>query len=273
MCEALVVSALDVETAEMMEEMNDAFGEMFQTVGGFLDLPVIVIVGLFVLFLVGIIIFAVVLVKHASKKNQSARTTFVPFAAESMKEDLPLPEKNTGNQCIYCGKEIQPGSEYCNHCGKKQVRLYTKVFNRKNMQNEEFISMINTWLASNKRIANVKCDMMTNTGYGLLVNQYFLDSVALKFELFSKPNENQYAMVELKRYGLTQTSTRDLLEEWKAHNPTAKVVKTAGGTTMRGKPGMDLVNGLGANNNAQLFVLFKVPRKPSTVPAEHSGTV
>lgn len=216
---------------------------------------------LFIVLVITIIIVNVVLLIKQNHKNRSAKTTFVPFESEALKEDLPIPEKNNGDKCIYCGQEIQPGSEYCSHCGKKQVKTYTKIFNRQNMNNEEFINMINTWLASNSRIANVECKMMTNTGYGLLVNQYFLDSVALKFELFRNPNENQYAIAELKRYGLKHTSTRELLDEWKLHNPNAKIIDTAGGTTMRGRSGMELTNGLGANNNAQLFVFFKVPRK------------
>lgn len=225
------------------------------------DILPYIIFPLFIVFVVIIIASSIVLMKKEKKKNNSARTTFVPFESDALKEDLPVPEKNNGNKCIYCGQEIQPGSEYCSHCGKKQVKTYTKIFNRQKMNNEEFINMINTWLASNSRVANVECKMMTNTGYGLLVNQYFLDSVALKFELFRNPNENQYAIAELKKYGLKHTSTRELLDEWKLHNPNAKIIDTAGGTTMRGQSGMELTNGLGANNNAQLFVFFKVPRK------------
>lgn len=129
------------------------------------------------------------------------------------------------------------------------------------MSNEEFINMINTWLASNDRVANVECEMMTNTGYGFLVNKYFLDSVALKFEVFKNPNKNQYALTSISKFGFKRTSTTDMINEWKIHNPKAKIVKTAGGTTMRCPQGAELFNGAGASNNTQLFVLFKIPRE------------
>lgn len=221
---------------------------------------VIFVIGIFIL-VIAAIIFNITLLKKEFKKNQSARTTFVPFSSDRFKEDFPTPEKSNDNQCIYCGKEITPGSEYCCHCGKKQVKTYTKIFNRENMSNEEFINMINTWLASNNRIANVECKMITNTGYGLVVNKYFLDSVALKFEVFKNPNSNQYALASVSKFGFKRTSTNAIIEEWKLHNPNAKIVKTAGGTTMRGKQGAELFNGAGASNNAQLFVFFKIPRK------------
>lgn len=223
-------------------------------------LMVIFFIGFFILFIV-VIIFNIFVLKKEFKKNQSARTTFVPFLSDRFKEDFPTPEKSNDNKCIYCGKEITPGSEYCSHCGKKQVKTYTKIFNRKNMSNEEFINMINTRLASNDRVANVECEMMTNTGYGLVVNKYFLDSVALKFEVFENPNKNQYALTSVSKFGFKHTSTTDIINEWKLHNPTAKIIKTVGGTTMRGDQGAELFNGIGASNNAQLFVFFKVPRK------------
>lgn len=223
-------------------------------------LMVIFFIGFFILFIAAII-FNIFVLKKEFKKNQSARTTFVPFSSDRFKEDFPTPEKSNDNKCIYCGNEITPGSEYCSHCGKKQVKTYTKIFNRQNMSNEEFINMINTWLASNDRVANVECEMMTNTGYGFLVNKYFLDSVALKFEVFKNPNKNQYALTSISKFGFRRTSTTDIINEWKLHNPTAKIIKTAGGTTMRGDQGVELINGVGARNNAQLFVLFKIPRE------------
>lgn len=223
-------------------------------------LMTIFFIGFFILFIAAII-FNIFVLKKEFKKNQSARTTFVPFSSDRFKEDFPTPEKSNDNKCIYCGNEITPGSEYCSHCGKKQVKTYTKIFNRQNMSNEEFINMINTWLASNDRVANVECEMMTNTGYGFLVNKYFLDSVALKFEVFKNPNKNQYALTSISKFGFRRTSTTDIINEWKLHNPTAKIIKTAGGTTMRGDQGAELINGVGARNNAQLFVLFKIPRE------------
>lgn len=209
---------------------------------------------------VAAIIFNIYLFRREYKKNSSARTTFVPFSSGQLNEDLPMPEKNIENKCMYCGQEIVPGSVYCNHCGKKQVQKYQKIFNRQNMSNAEFIQMINTWLASNNRIANVDCRMLTNTGYGLLVNRYFLDSVALEFELLSKPNANQYALVEVNKFGLRRSTTNDLVSEWKTYNPTARIIKTAGGTAMRGNQGMELVDGLGSANRAQVFIFFKTPK-------------
>lgn len=218
----------------------------------------------FAIFLVVFVVMLILIIKKTTEernKNKSARAPFIPpVSSEAMEEDMPFPSAKAGNFCIHCGLEIQPGSEYCSHCGKKQVQRYTKQFTRSNMSNDEFIQMVNTWLASNSRIANVTCQMQTSTGYGMLVNQYFLDHVVLQFELFNKPNQMQYAIVELKKYGYKKTETAQLLAEWQAANPTAKVLSRDGGTTMRGQSGSLLMNGLGASNNAQLFVFFKFPR-------------
>lgn len=222
-----------------------------------------ILIPLFILFIIGIIAINVVIYLKALKENKSAKKTFMPFQPVSSDNENHTPQntlQKVEGKCMYCGKDISSDSEFCNHCGKKQVEEYVKVFNRYNMNNDEFIASINSWLASNPKIANVKCEFNMRTGYGFLVNKYLLDSVALKYELFKNNNENQYAIVELKKFGFYQKSSDALLEEWKANNPNAVVLKRSGGRHSRGDEGHELFWGIGANNNTQLFVFFKFKR-------------
>ncbi|MDE5604753.1 MAG: hypothetical protein K2I73_04125 [Eubacterium sp.] len=224
-----------------------------------------IIIPLIVLVVGGAIIFNVIIYRKAFKDNKSSKTTFVPFQPITRDNENHIPinaiQKIEG-KCMYCGKDISSDSEFCSFCGKKQVEEYVKVFNRYNMNNAEFIASINSWLASNPKIANVKCEFNTRTGYGLLANKYLLDSVALKYELFKNNNENQYGIVELKKFGLYQKSSDALLSEWQAYNPNAVVLKRSGGRHSRGKVGHELFWGIGAKNNTQLFVFFKFKRNP-----------
>ena len=151
--------------------------------------------------------------------------------------------------CINCNQEIPDGVKFCNHCGKKQVQKYVKVFNKLNMSNDAFILLINQWIADNPKIANVKCEFNSSSEFGLLSNKYVLDSVVLKYELFESDNKNQYALVELSKLGFYHKSAKDMLNEWKMHNPNAVVLKTSGGSNSRGYVGHSLLGGVGAINN------------------------
>ena len=222
-----------------------------------------IIIPLIVLVVGGAIIFNVIIYRKAFKDNKSSKTTFVPFQPITRDNETHMPinavQKIEG-KCMYCGKDISSDSEFCNHCGKKQAEEYIKIFNRQRMNNDEFIASINSWLANNPKIANVKCEFNTRTSFGLLVNKYLLDSVALKYELFKNNNENQYGIVELKKFGLYRKSSDALLAEWQAHNPNAVVLKQSGGSHSRGEAGHELFGGIGASNNTQLFVFFKFKR-------------
>lgn len=221
-------------------------------------------VPLIVLLVIVFIVFYIIIFKKIIKDNKSAKQTFIPFQPaikdnENHTAANALPR--TEGKCMYCGKDISPESKFCRHCGKKQVEEYEKVFNRYNMSNAEFIASINSWLANNPKIANVKCEFNIRTGFGLFVNKYLLDSVALKYEMFESNNENQYAIVELKKFGFYQKSSDALLAEWQNNNPNAIVLKRNGGRHSRGDAGHELFWGIGANNNTQLFVFFKFKRK------------
>ena len=222
---------------------------------------------LFTFFIVLVILVAftinVLIIKKAMENNKTAKTTFIPFQPTPADNENHTPltalQKIDG-KCMYCGKEIAVGSEYCNHCGKKQTQEYVKIFNKQNMNNDEFIVLINKWLADNPRIANVSCEFNTRTGWGWFVNKYVLDSVAFKYELFRNNNENQYALIELSKFGFYHKPTKKLLDEWKAKNPQVTILKTSGGSHSRGQENHDLFWGIGANNNTQLFVFFKFKR-------------
>ena len=46
------------------------------------------------------------------------------------------------NKCIYCGAEIEAGSKFCNHCGKKQVVKYKMSFENKGFFNHLMQSLL-----------------------------------------------------------------------------------------------------------------------------------
>lgn len=164
-------------------------------------------------------------------------------------------------KCLYCNAEIPEGSAFCTACGKKQVEKYKKVFTKGSMTEDEMIDQINQWFANNPRVANVSASISLKSGFGLLTNKYILDTVSVEYELFKDNNLNQYAMLNLNKFGLVGTTTDKMLEDWKKKNPGAKVVARNGGRNARGQTGSLMLGGLGASNRTQLYIIFKYNRK------------
>lgn len=166
--------------------------------------------------------------------------------------------------CMYCGAQIQDGSQFCSACGKKQVKVYTQTFTRGNMSEDQFIQQINQWFATYPHVANVKGKFMLNHGFGFAVNKYVIDAFSIEYELFKGENENQYAVVMLQNTGIVKTTTDTLLARWKEANPGAVVISRDGGVNQRGSAGSLALGGFGATNKTQLYVFFKFKRDNGT---------
>ena len=166
--------------------------------------------------------------------------------------------------CMYCGAEITENSTFCSSCGKKQVTKYHQTFQRGNLSEEAFIDQINQWFAQYPQVANVKGQFLLKHGVGLMVNKYVLDAFAIEYEVFGGTNENQYGVTMLTTTGLVKTTTDELLAQWLAANPGAKIVSRNGGVNQRGQTGSLILGGIGAMNKTQLYVLFKFNRKKGT---------
>ncbi len=166
--------------------------------------------------------------------------------------------------CMFCHAELPENATFCPACGKKQVVRYTQTFHRGNMNEEEFINQINAWFAQYSHVANVKGEFLLGQGLGLMVNKYTFDALSIEYEVFSGENTNQYAVIQLTDFGFTHKNTSDMLAQWKSANPGATVIRTAGGVHQRGSAGSLVLGGFGANNKAQLYVLFKFDRKKGT---------
>ncbi len=173
--------------------------------------------------------------------------------------------------CIFCGTALPENATFCPACGKKQVMRYTQTFQRGKMKEQDFIDQINAWFAQYPQVANVKGELHLGHGVGLLVNKYVLDALSIEYEVLSGRNVNQYALVELSKFGLVRKETSDLLAQWKQANPGATVVRTAGGVNQRGSGGSLAIGGFGANNNTQLYVLFKFNRKTGPALPPQNG--
>ncbi len=163
--------------------------------------------------------------------------------------------------CKKCGKEINEGSAFCPLCGAKQVDIYTKVFKRGGMSENDFINSINTWFQQNPKVANVKGKFDTDTSIGLLANKYQLNSFTVEYELFNNDNLNQYALVKEECYNVVSKKTKDYVEDWKKSHPNFKVVNWQGGTHSRGQTGAFLIGGFGAANRLNVYILYKFARK------------
>ena len=163
--------------------------------------------------------------------------------------------------CKNCGKEINEASAFCPLCGAKQVDIYTKVFTRNGLSEDEFIKNINKWFQLNPKIANVKCKFETDTSIGLLANKYQLNTFTVEYELFEKNNINQYALTKEECYNVVSKKTKDFVEEWKQSHPNVKVVNWQGGTHSRGQTGTFLIGGFGAANRLNVYLFYKFARK------------
>lgn len=167
--------------------------------------------------------------------------------------------------CIYCKAPLPERAAFCPACGKKQVVIYQQTFQRGNLSEDAFIEKINQWFAQYPTVANVKAKFLTRTGMGMFVNKYVLDAVAIEYEQFPNGNTNQYGIVSLHKTGLAKLDTNALLADWKQANPGATVVCRDGGIHQRGDAAsLAFMNGLGAMNHTQLYVLFKFDRNRGT---------
>ncbi len=166
--------------------------------------------------------------------------------------------------CIYCGVSLPDEALFCHACGKRQAKLYTQVFRRGKMKEEEFIQKINIWFATYPQVANVECRFETASYPGMLVDKYVLNALAIRYECLDGENRNQYALTHLQHFGLAAKKGEVLLQEWKNSNPGAIVVNYTGGLHQRGDSSMSLTGGLGASNKTQLYVFFKFNRRLGT---------
>lgn len=162
--------------------------------------------------------------------------------------------------CIHCKAEIPDGSTFCLHCGKKQVHRYSQVFRRGEMSEDEFIYRINDWFARYPHVANVRGKFFLEHGFGILVNSYVMNALAIEYEVFSGPCDNQYGVAKLDDLDLVHCSPQELLAKWRQANPDVHIVDYRGGSHHRGHMLSFCLNGVGAMNKTQLYVLYKIKR-------------
>ena len=163
--------------------------------------------------------------------------------------------------CKKCGKEIGEKVTFCPDCGTKQVTTYQEVFVRNGLSEKDFIDNINKWFQWHPKAANISCTFDMDTSIGLLANKYALNRFVIEYELFENNNENQYGLVKEETLALHKTKAKDFVNEWKQAHPNVKVVDWEGGTHSRGQTASLLLNGLGARNRLNVYILFKFPRQ------------
>ncbi len=178
--------------------------------------------------------------------------------------------------CIHCGAELPDGSTFCNRCGKKQTKRYVKEFVRQGMNTEQFVDSINTWLESDTRIANVKCNFTINGGRGFPISKFNLDVVTLEYELFENENNNVYHIAELSEYILFSSVKgkmgKEIVREWEQEHSDTVVVSYQSGSHTYGQ--QNLVGGdLGKSKQLQVFILYKQARNQTnnTIPKNPNG--
>lgn len=167
------------------------------------------------------------------------------------------------NKCIHCGKEIEVGSLFCNHCGKKQAKIYYQRFlSRHHNGSVRIIYGVNQWFSDNPCVANVSCRINTKTGIGLLTNKFVIDSVEIKYELLNAPNIYKYEIEEVSNTtlfsGFGINSSDELIARWKESNPDKIVVYYTGGSHSRGT---SVFFDIGNRKKVQSFVLYKKERQ------------
>ena len=74
----------------------------------------------------------------------------------------------------------------------------------------------------------------------------------------------------LEKFGFHNTSEEAMLARWQESNPGAKIISKGGGAWMRGESGSLMLNGLGASNRRQIYILFKFDRNlgPAVPPPQ-----
>ena len=179
------------------------------------------------------------------------------------------------NKCIHCGAEIEAGSKFCNHCGKKQVVKYKMSFENKGFfSSKKIIDEVNQWLAANNCVSNVSCKVNSRTSPGIFANRYVITDITLEYELLESPNRFSYHMEELSSLtlfsGIGINTTDELVDRWKEKNPDKTVVcYSGGGSHSRGQT-FNLMIGIGNQKTVQTFLLYRELKtyNPQTVASQ-----
>ena len=139
-----------------------------------------------------------------------------------------------------------------------------------NMDQQQFINYVNAWFFNNRNIMVTKLFTTTNTKFGFLVNKSALSDLTIIYDQNSSYN-NLYGLDYNEKFALMKISMETMVENWKKANPHLQAVTYSYNYHGRGQSGSLWLNGIGANNRNQLWLIYRVPQ--NTAPPAPSPKV
>jgi len=138
-----------------------------------------------------------------------------------------------------------------------------------NMDQQQFINYVNAWFFNNRNIMVTKLFTTTNTKFGFLVNKSALSDLTIIYDQNNSYN-NLYGLDYNEKFALMKISMETMVENWKKANPHLQAVTYTYSYHGRGQSGSLWLNGIGANNRNQLWLIYRVPQNtapPAPAPA------
>ncbi len=126
-----------------------------------------------------------------------------------------------------------------------------------NMDQQQFINYVNNWFYSNIKVS--KLFTSTRTKFGLLTNKSDLSDLTVIYDQGSSYN-NLYGLDYNEKFALMKISMASMVENWKQVNPHLQAVTYTYSYHGRGQSGSLWLNGIGARNRSQLWLIYKVPQ-------------
>ncbi len=138
-----------------------------------------------------------------------------------------------------------------------------------NMDRQQFINYVNNWFFNNRNIRVSKLFTSTKTKLGILVGKSALSDLTVIYDQSSSYN-NLYGLDYNERFALMKISMESMVEKWKEANPHLQAVSYTYSYHGRGQAESLWLNGIGARNRSQLWLIYKVPQNtapPAPAPA------
>lgn len=135
--------------------------------------------------------------------------------------------------CPECGKAFE-GSNFCAHCGSPRKAKHRWEFPIKGkMSATDFESILNSWLADNPYVTDLKLHLETDTRlHGLYIpNQFPVKRASIEYRVDSKPQNYQYGLAftyNCRLLGTLGYSYDKHIAKWNKNNADCSVISTHG---------------------------------------------
>ncbi len=143
-----------------------------------------------------------------------------------------------------------------------------KTFYANGRDQVQFFAEINGWFAANRNIIVNDLYIKCKSRFGLLVNKSSLSEITLIYSENGNVS-NLYGIDYNESFSLMKVNLNKMKSKWIANNPHLQYICSNYMHNARGQAGSLMLNGIGANNRNQIWIIYRVPeasRRPDLQP-------